>query len=167
METYQTAILACTESALVTWIGLLLYEVCSLAPNGHVVVRIPSFFVSIWSLPLVISQMPCVALQTNYDVGYVMASVLPVFFGISQCLIVVRVALSRELTQSRRTTSRTRGPSSRTLSFAAPSHLFSRSDKHRSDYPEPEPEEHTLDTLSRPPGDTFALSTHVYDHHNQ
>ncbi|CAL1702361.1 unnamed protein product [Somion occarium] len=68
---YETVIRACVESALVTWIGLLVYEICSLAPNGHVV--------------------------TNYDVGYVMACVIPVFFGISQCLIVMRVALSNEM----------------------------------------------------------------------
>ena len=38
---YDTIVRACIESALVTWVGLLLYEICSLAPNGHVVVRLP------------------------------------------------------------------------------------------------------------------------------
>ncbi|KAI0336005.1 hypothetical protein GY45DRAFT_1430191 [Cubamyces sp. BRFM 1775] len=75
LRTYKTVLRACIESALVTWIGLLLYEICSLAPEGHVV--------------------------TNYDVGFVMASVLPVFFGISQCLIVVRVTLANEFARSR------------------------------------------------------------------
>ena len=37
---YDTIVRACIESALVTWVGLLLYEICSLAPNGHVVVRL-------------------------------------------------------------------------------------------------------------------------------
>ncbi|KAH9934570.1 uncharacterized protein BXZ73DRAFT_20820, partial [Epithele typhae] len=75
MNLYETVIRACIESAFVTWVGLLLYEICSLAPNGHVV--------------------------TNYDVGYVMACVIPVFFGISQCLIVVRIALTNEFGPSR------------------------------------------------------------------
>ena len=39
LNVYETVLRACIESALVTWIGLLLYEICSLAPNGHVVVR--------------------------------------------------------------------------------------------------------------------------------
>ena len=56
-----------------TWIGLLLYEICSLAPNGHVVVRNISTLLSLGPINICI-------LQTNYDVGYVMASVIPVFF---------------------------------------------------------------------------------------
>ncbi|KAI0724366.1 hypothetical protein C8T65DRAFT_563789 [Cerioporus squamosus] len=119
LNVYETVLRACVESAVVTWIGLLLYEICSLAPNGHVV--------------------------TNYDVGYVMACVLPVFFGISQCLIVVRVAIAKEFNQSR--SSRTRVPgSTRTISFAIPSFLHSGHDKVSSDYVE-RPEEHTLAAL--------------------
>ena len=86
-----------------------------------------------------------------------MESVLPDFFGISQCLIVVRVAFSKEFGSSRGTT----GPSSRTISFAHPSHLFSGSDKYRTDYVEAAPEEHTLEPLPRaqmdsPDGDASA-----------
>ncbi|KAI0768471.1 hypothetical protein BD413DRAFT_126095 [Trametes elegans] len=110
LRLYRTILQACIESALVTWIGLLLYEICSLAPNGHVV--------------------------TNYDVGYVMACVLPVFFGISQCLIVVRVALSSEFGKSR--TECTSPPGARdtsaTLSFAHPDVTTSSHDKFPPEY---------------------------------
>ncbi|RPD81809.1 hypothetical protein L226DRAFT_518066 [Lentinus tigrinus ALCF2SS1-7] len=121
LNVYETVLRASVESAFVTWIGLLLYEICSLAPNGHVV--------------------------TNYDVGYVMACVLPVFFGISQCLIVVRVAIANELNQSRGSGTRVTG-SSRTIAFAIPSFLHSDHDKVASDYVE-RSEEHTLAVLPR------------------
>ncbi|KAI0690557.1 hypothetical protein C8T65DRAFT_587817 [Cerioporus squamosus] len=113
---YDTIIRACIESALVTWVGLLLYEICSLAPNGHVV--------------------------TNYDVGYVMASVIPVFFGISQCLIVVRIALTNEFGSQKRLQSqsglsshlsdgsRTIGLPSSRYSMAAPKFAETYSDEH-------------------------------------
>ncbi|KZV93245.1 hypothetical protein EXIGLDRAFT_768255 [Exidia glandulosa HHB12029] len=72
----QTAVVvrALIESATVTWIGLLIYEIASLAPTGGI--------------------------TTNYDVGYVMASILPVFFGISQTLITFRLGVTKELSQS-------------------------------------------------------------------
>ena len=40
---YASAIEAIVESALVTWIGLLFYEVTALAPEGHYTVCIPDF----------------------------------------------------------------------------------------------------------------------------
>ncbi len=36
---YTVAIEAVVESALVTWVGLLLFEIASFAPNGHITVR--------------------------------------------------------------------------------------------------------------------------------
>ncbi len=76
---YDTVIRACIESAFVTWIGLLLYEICSLAPNGHVVV---------WEfLCEATSYTHEPFFQTNYDVGYVMACVIPDFF-VSISLVV-------------------------------------------------------------------------------
>ncbi|KAH8093088.1 hypothetical protein BXZ70DRAFT_438890 [Cristinia sonorae] len=65
---YDTVLRAVIESAMVTWIGLLIYEVASLAPEGHV--------------------------TTNLDVGYVMLDIIPIFFGISQVLITARLGLS-------------------------------------------------------------------------
>ena len=40
---YASAVEAVVESALVTWIGLLFYEVTALAPEGHYTVCIPDF----------------------------------------------------------------------------------------------------------------------------
>ena len=74
-----------------------------------------------------------------------MACVLPVFFGISQCLIVVRVAIANEFGQSRGSRSRPSG-SSRAISFAMPSFFNSTHDKVASDYVE-RPEEHRLTAL--------------------
>ncbi|KAI0699142.1 hypothetical protein BC835DRAFT_1503561 [Cytidiella melzeri] len=68
---YSLAVRAVIESALVTWVGLLIYEIASLAPEGHV--------------------------TTNLDVGYVMLDIIPIFFGISQCLITARIGLSKEM----------------------------------------------------------------------
>lgn len=65
---YATLIAAIVESGLVTWIGLLLYGITSVAPTGHI--------------------------TTNMDVGFVMICIVPVFFGISQCLMIVRLSLS-------------------------------------------------------------------------
>jgi hypothetical protein len=41
---YATALRAVVESALVTWIGILLFEIASLAPSGHVTVG-STFFI--------------------------------------------------------------------------------------------------------------------------
>ncbi|KAN0134269.1 hypothetical protein V8E53_007767 [Lactarius tabidus] len=83
---YDNALRAVIEPALVTWIGILIYEITSLAPKGHI--------------------------TTDLDVGYIMMQILPIFFGISQCLITARVGLLRE-TRSPGTDyqlSRARGP---------------------------------------------------------
>jgi hypothetical protein len=68
---YNNALRAVIESALVTWIGILIYEITSLAPKGHI--------------------------TTDLDAGYVMIQILPIFFGISQCLITAHVGLTREI----------------------------------------------------------------------
>lgn len=67
---YNTAIRAMIESAFVTWVGILILEITSLAPTGHV--------------------------STGLDVGYVMLDIIPIFFGISQTLITARLGLTRE-----------------------------------------------------------------------
>ncbi|KAH9178626.1 hypothetical protein EDB89DRAFT_1927587, partial [Lactarius sanguifluus] len=68
---YNTAIRAMIESAFVTWLGILILEITSLAPAGHV--------------------------TTALDVGYVMLDIIPIFFGISQSLITARLGLTREI----------------------------------------------------------------------
>ena len=35
---YTTVLVAIAESALVTWVALLVYEIASLAPTGHITV---------------------------------------------------------------------------------------------------------------------------------
>jgi len=67
---YDNAFRAVIESALVTWVGILIYEITLLAPMGHI--------------------------TTKLNVGYVMLQIIPIFFGISQSLIVARVGLARE-----------------------------------------------------------------------
>ncbi|KAI0089410.1 hypothetical protein BDY19DRAFT_102283 [Irpex rosettiformis] len=60
---------AISESALVTWIGIVLLEIAELAPTrGHV--------------------------SSNMNFGYVIDCILPIFFGISQCLITVRLSFA-------------------------------------------------------------------------
>ncbi|KAM5538212.1 hypothetical protein V8D89_008099 [Ganoderma adspersum] len=129
LDMYETVLRACIESAFVTWVGLLLYEISSLAPNGRVV--------------------------TNLDVGFVMASVIPVFFGISQCLIVVRVAVSKEFAALREGSSSTtpRTDRARIPTFLTPSSVTATAThgKYSSDYLGGVPEEHTLDVLRRNP----------------
>ncbi|KAH8831184.1 hypothetical protein DL96DRAFT_1677726 [Flagelloscypha sp. PMI_526] len=73
-SSYQNAVKALIEGAAVTWVGILLYEICSLAPQGGI--------------------------TDHMDVGYVMASILPAFLGISQCLITFRLGFSREMGNS-------------------------------------------------------------------
>ncbi|KAI9439090.1 hypothetical protein H4582DRAFT_2128612 [Lactarius indigo] len=69
-QKYDNALRAVIEAALVTWIGILIYEITSLAPMGHI--------------------------TTNLNVGYVMLQIIPIFFGISQSLITARHGLTRE-----------------------------------------------------------------------
>ncbi|KIP09942.1 hypothetical protein PHLGIDRAFT_115925 [Phlebiopsis gigantea 11061_1 CR5-6] len=65
---YSVVVEAIAESALVTWIGLVLYGVGSLAPQGKN--------------------------TTHWDIGYVIGCILPMFFGISQCLITARLGFA-------------------------------------------------------------------------
>ncbi|KAH8990155.1 hypothetical protein EDB86DRAFT_1801237 [Lactarius hatsudake] len=68
---YNIAIRAMIESAFVTWLGILILEITSLAPAGHV--------------------------TTALDAGYVMLDIVPIFFGISQSLITARLGLTKEM----------------------------------------------------------------------
>ncbi|KAI0791538.1 hypothetical protein BC629DRAFT_1510195 [Irpex lacteus] len=66
---YRVALVAITESALVAWIALVLLEIASLAPTkGHI--------------------------SDDLNFGYILDCIIPIFFGISQCLITVRVAFA-------------------------------------------------------------------------
>ncbi|KAI9452560.1 hypothetical protein BJY52DRAFT_1292328 [Lactarius psammicola] len=67
---YNNAIRAVIESAFVTWLGILILEITSLAPTGRI--------------------------TTELDVGFVMLDIIPIFFGISQCMITARLGLTRE-----------------------------------------------------------------------
>lgn len=84
-----------------------------------------------------------------------MASVIPVFFGISQCLIVVRIAVTKEFASLRGTnsTSALRTSRARIPTFFAPSSLTATSTQGKcsSDYLGGGPEEHALDVLRRDP----------------
>jgi len=68
---YMTAIRAVIESAVVTWIGIVLCEIGLLAPTGHV--------------------------TTDQNMGTVITNIIPDFFGISQCLIAAQLGLVREV----------------------------------------------------------------------
>jgi len=52
---YDNALRLVIESALVTWVGILIYEITSFAPTGHI--------------------------TTDLDVGYVMIQIIPIFFA--------------------------------------------------------------------------------------
>ncbi|GJE86381.1 hypothetical protein PsYK624_024610 [Phanerochaete sordida] len=65
---YAKLLEAIIESALVTWFGLVFYGIATVAPQGHI--------------------------TTNMDVGFVMICIIPIFFGISQCLITVRLGIT-------------------------------------------------------------------------
>ncbi|KAI0093962.1 hypothetical protein BDY19DRAFT_288825 [Irpex rosettiformis] len=67
---YNTVVAAVVESALVTWIGLLLYGISTLAPTGDV--------------------------MTAWNIGFVMVCIVPIFFGISQCLITARLGFAND-----------------------------------------------------------------------
>lgn len=68
---YATAIRAVIESAVVTWIGIVLCEIGLLAPTGHI--------------------------TTDQNMGTVILNIIPDFFGISQCLITAHLGLAREI----------------------------------------------------------------------
>ena len=104
---YYRTLRAIGESYSVTWLGLLMYEIASVAPKGRVTVRV---------------LRECSLLdtdareQTDLDVGRVMGTILPTFFvsllifrlcvavshcdvypqGISQCLVIIAVAHNDE-----------------------------------------------------------------------
>lgn len=98
---------------MVTWIGLLLYEICSLAPNGHVVVSTCLLYQTIVPIQIrrLVDQLRrwlCDGLCTprflrTCSQSITCVSILKKCFGlqgISQCLIVMRVALTNEMTKS-------------------------------------------------------------------
>ncbi|GJE86385.1 hypothetical protein PsYK624_024650 [Phanerochaete sordida] len=78
---YAVVVEAIVESALVTWVGLLLYGISTVAPAGHI--------------------------TTDLDVGFVMSCILPIFFAISQCLITTRLGLANESARTRSAASAT------------------------------------------------------------
>ena len=110
-----------------------------------------------------------IAAQTNYDVGYVMASVIPVFFvrpaarsseplhpsdgcsslqGISQCLIVVRIALTNEFgSGSQHGLSSHLSDGSRTIAFSSPRYSMAPRAKVGDVYAD----EHLLEVLPNGP----------------
>lgn len=61
------------ESALVTWVGLLLLGIANVAPHGHITVNI-------LRPPTAPSFADINALQTHMDIGYIMMNIIPVFF---------------------------------------------------------------------------------------
>ncbi|GJE86380.1 hypothetical protein PsYK624_024600 [Phanerochaete sordida] len=65
---YAKIIEATVESALVTWFGLVFYGIATVAPQGRV--------------------------TTNLNIGFVLGCIIPLFFGISQCLITARLGLT-------------------------------------------------------------------------
>jgi hypothetical protein len=71
---YNVVLRAMIESALVTWVGLLIYEISSLAPAGHVTVCGRNPDITPTHTP------PDNLNKTNYDVGYVMLCIIPIFF---------------------------------------------------------------------------------------
>ncbi|KAI0819070.1 hypothetical protein BC629DRAFT_1588383 [Irpex lacteus] len=97
---YIVALEAITESALVTWLGLVLLEIAALAPTkGHI--------------------------TDGLNFGYVMDCILPIFFGISQCLITARVGFADDSNSRDKTP--TMQLSSGSMQFASPSSVKDRS----------------------------------------
>ncbi|KAI0337083.1 hypothetical protein BDW22DRAFT_1034973 [Trametopsis cervina] len=86
-QQYMLIVEAVIESALVNFLGILLYEIATFAPTGNV--------------------------EVTFGVGYVFFCILPIFFGISQCLITVRLCLLEK--HPSRTPSARRIPIGRTL----------------------------------------------------
>lgn len=83
----EVALRAIIESSLITWIGLLMYEITSVAPAGRITVM---------SNPLHLALVLICCSQTDLDVGYVMGCILPVFFVRSHILSATRSADRRE-----------------------------------------------------------------------
>ena len=79
---YDDALRAVIESALVTWIGILIYEITSLAPMSHITVCTMRF-----ELQEILNRIG----QTDLDVGYVMLQIIPIFFASGFLLIATRM----------------------------------------------------------------------------
>ena len=71
-RTYDNTFRAIIESALVTWVGILIYEISSLAPTGHITVR---------TMRLQLRGILIEGAQTDLNVGYVMLQIIPIFFA--------------------------------------------------------------------------------------
>ncbi|KAF7796697.1 hypothetical protein EIP86_007880 [Pleurotus ostreatoroseus] len=84
---YASALEAIVESALVTWVGLLFYEVTALAPEGHYTNDLNVGTVASCMLPFFfVSLSRCVSPVAQTQVHFRPQ-------GISQCLITVRLSL--------------------------------------------------------------------------
>lgn len=70
---YSTLVAAIVESGFVTWVGLLLYGVASIAPTGHITVNPHNHRVFFHDLTDIVSQ-------TRLNVGFVMECIIPIFF---------------------------------------------------------------------------------------
>ncbi|KAI0308294.1 hypothetical protein B0F90DRAFT_1681709 [Multifurca ochricompacta] len=68
---YDTILHAVIESALVTWIGILIYEIAALAPTGHV---------TVCSMHFGMKEVLNVAHQTHLGIGFVILDIIPIFF---------------------------------------------------------------------------------------
>jgi hypothetical protein len=77
---YATALRAIVESAVVTWIGILLCEIGMLGPSkGHVTVR-PMLFNSRGAAERNV--------QTNENLGDIVLSIIPIFFVSDFCCLI-------------------------------------------------------------------------------
>lgn len=68
LQMYTVLLSALVESCVVTWVGLFTYELASFVPKGYI--------------------------TPDLDVGFVMRRLLPIFFGLSQCLVTVHVGFA-------------------------------------------------------------------------
>ena len=69
---YDNAFRAVIESALVTWVGILVYEITLLAPTGHI---------TVCTMRLELQEILIEGKQTDHNVGYVMLQIIPIFFA--------------------------------------------------------------------------------------
>ena len=79
---YDNALRAVIESALVTWIGILIYEITSLAPTGHI---------TVCTMCLELQEILNQNGQTDLDDGYIMLQILPIFFASGSFLSATHV----------------------------------------------------------------------------
>jgi hypothetical protein len=83
---YNNALRAVIESALVTWIGILIYEITSLAPKGHI---------TVCTIRIELQEILNAGGQTDLDAGYVMIQILPIFFASGLLLAATQRMLTR------------------------------------------------------------------------